>query len=332
LYSLQALHTFGFNVHAADFQIVNTLADIQQNWHKLTNESYYILGEGSNTVFVEDFKGKIFKVAIKGIELKETNDHYILKVGAGENWHQLVEWCLGKGIYGFENLALIPGTVGAAPIQNIGAYGIEIEQFVHSIEYLSLSNGELTHIEHAQCQFAYRDSIFKQTLAGQFVIGSVTFRLSKKWQANASYAELRELPNPTARQIFDKVVQVRQGKLPDPKTVGNAGSFFKNPVISSLLYAQLKKRYAMMPSYPVNAQQVKVPAAWLIDTLGFKGRKFGGVSCHAQQPLVLTNDGSGSGIELITLAKQIKLAVQQHFSIELENEVQLVSNNGLLHV
>jgi UDP-N-acetylmuramate dehydrogenase len=332
LYPLQNLHTFGFAAYAADFHLVSSLAELQTSGYAFTNQAHYILGEGSNTVFLEDFNGSILKMAIKGIELQETAEDFLLTVGAGENWHQLVEWCLAKGIDGFENLALIPGTVGAAPIQNIGAYGVEVEQFIHSIEYLCLSSGVIKHIQHAECQFAYRDSVFKHRLAGQFMIGSVTFRLSKHWLANASYAELRELQEPTARDIFDKVVQVRQRKLPDPKKLGNAGSFFKNPIIAKTLFVQLQQRYPHIPSYPVNTEQVKVPAAWLIDTLGFKGHKIGGVMCHAQQPLVLTNDGSGSGSELIALAKKIKHAVQQSFFIELENEVQLVSNVGLVHI
>lgn len=332
MYPLKTLHTFGFPVQTRDLCLVSSLAELQQHWHEISTTNHYILGEGSNTVFLEDFNGCIFKIAIKGIELQESADDFVLKVGAGENWHELVEWCLAKGILGFENLALIPGTVGAAPIQNIGAYGVEIKQFIDNIEYLCLTSGAIKHIQRAECQFGYRDSIFKNALAGQFVIGSVTFRLSKNWQANASYAELRNLVKPTARQVFDKVVQVRQLKLPDPKKLGNAGSFFKNPVISTALFLQLQQRYVAIPSYLLNSEQVKIPAAWLIDTLGFKGRHVGGVRCHAQQPLVLTNDGCGTGVELLTLAGQIKQAVKHSFSIELENEVQLVSNAGLVHV
>lgn len=332
MYTLQTLHTFGFPVHAMDYQQIQSLSDMQHNWQALQTQPHYILGEGSNTIFLENFKGCVYKIAIAGIALQETDDDFILTVGAGENWHQLVEWCLSKGIYGFENLALIPGTVGAAPIQNIGAYGVEVEQFVDSIDYLCLTTGLIKKIGHAECQFAYRDSIFKGALAGLFVIGSVTFRLNKNWVANANYAELRVLSAPSAQDIFDKVVQVRQLKLPDPKVIGNAGSFFKNPIISLTSFNQLLQRYPAIPSYPVNAQLVKIPAAWLIDTLGFKGHKEGGIQCHMRQPLVLTNNGSGTGSELLNLARQIKLAVNEHFAITLENEVQLVSNDGLVHV
>ncbi|KXI27593.1 UDP-N-acetylenolpyruvoylglucosamine reductase [Paraglaciecola hydrolytica] len=326
------MHTFGFPAFAQQLEYIHTLAEAKQLLTNLGERAHYILGEGSNTVFLEDFAGSVFKIAIKGISLHEHPDYYELHVGAGENWHALIEWCLARNIRGFENLALIPGTVGAAPIQNIGAYGVEIEQFIHRVEYLCLSTDELKSLSREECQFAYRDSIFKHQLAGKFVIGMVTFRLTKSWQANARYAELKELSNPSAQDIFAKVVQVRQAKLPDPKKIGNAGSFFKNPIIPLALYQQLQQRFAELPSYPVNEQQVKVPAAWLIDRLGFKGKQLNGIHCHVTQPLVLTNDGSGTGEALLTLARQIKQAVKQDFAIELENEVQLVNNQGLVHV
>ena len=332
MHSLQTLHTFGLPASASDLDYIRSLVEAKQQIDQLTQPAFYILGEGSNTVFLEDFSGTVFKMAIKGIAVHEEPEHFMLEVGAGENWHNLVEWCLARHIDGLENLALIPGTVGAAPIQNIGAYGVEIEQFIHSIDYLCLTSGEIKTLEHAQCAFGYRDSIFKQQMAGQFIIGQVRFRIPKRWQPNAQYAELKELHNPDARQIFAKVVAVRQAKLPDPKKVGNAGSFFKNPVIVKTLYTQLQQRYPQIPSYPVNEQTVKVPAAWLIDQLGFKGKQSGGIQCHITQPLVLTNNGKGTGQALLALARQIKHAVSQEFAIELENEVQLVSNQGLVRV
>lgn len=332
MYPLQTLHTFGLPTCAQEIEYIHSLAEAKQVLNKLAGRSHYILGEGSNTIFLEDFAGSVLKVAIKGIALHESAEHYELHVGAGENWHALIEWCLARKIFGFENLALIPGTVGAAPIQNIGAYGLEIEKFIHSVEYLCLASGEVKSLGREECKFAYRDSIFKQQLAGKFIIGMVKFRLPKHWQANAQYAELKTMQNPSAQDIFAKVVAVRQAKLPDPKKIGNAGSFFKNPIISVSLFKQLHQRFSDLPSYPVDDLQVKIPAAWLIDTLGFKGKQLGGISCHASQPLVLTNDGSGTGKALLTLARQIKQAVKHEFGIELENEVQLVSNSGLVHV
>lgn len=332
MHSLQTLHTFGLPASASEFAYIHSLHEAKQQIQQLTHPAFYILGEGSNTVFLEDFSGTVFKMAIKGIVVHEEPEHFMLEVGAGENWHNLVEWCLAHHIYGLENLALIPGTVGAAPIQNIGAYGVEVEQFIHSIDYLCLNSGEINTLSHAQCNFAYRDSIFKHQLAGKFIIGLVRFRMPKRWQANAHYAELKELHKPEPQQIFAKVVAVRQAKLPDPKKLGNAGSFFKNPVILKSLFVKLQQSYPHIPSYPVDEHSVKVPAAWLIDQLGFKGKQVNGIHCHITQPLVLTNDGSGTGEALLTLARQIKQAVSQQFAIELENEVQLVSNHGLVRV
>ena len=325
---LAPLHSFGFPSSAKAFSSINSISDIPAKLNWLDKTAFYILGEGSNTVFLEDFDGTVIQPNFLGIELKESDTDYQLKVGASENWHQLVSWCMQKSIYGFENLALIPGTVGAAPIQNIGAYGVEIEKFIHSVEYYDL----VEHTQHSlvaqDCGFAYRDSIFKHQLAGRVMITSVIFCIPKKWQAVAQYGELRELTNPSATELFNKVVEVRQNKLPDPKKIGNAGSFFKNPYISIDLYQQLQSRWPTMPSYPVNNHTIKVPAAWLIDKLGFKGKKIGGIGCHPTQALVLTNDGTGTGEQLLQLAREIQAKVQSEFSIQLENEVRLIGRSG----
>lgn len=295
----------------------------------LNFSAFYILGEGSNTVFLEDYQGTVIRPAFMGVDLKHTDTHYLLKVGAGENWHQLVLWCMQNQIYGLENLALIPGSVGAAPIQNIGAYGVEIEQFIHQVDFYDLNKQCHKSLGRQSCEFAYRDSVFKNDLADKVVITSVTFAIPKIWQAVEHYGELRELSEPSAMDIFNKVIEVRQSKLPDPKKIGNAGSFFKNPIISLEQFNQLQKTWPSMPSYALdNIEKVKVPAAWLIDTLGFKGKKIGGIACHPNQPLVLTNDGSGTGEELLALARSIQSAVSKEFSIELENEVRLIGKNG----
>jgi UDP-N-acetylmuramate dehydrogenase len=324
LYSLQTFHSFGFPSQAQELQHISSLSQARQHLYPQPRQPYYIIGAGSNTVFLEDFCGTVYTIAIHGIELRETDSAYLLEVGAGENWHQLVEWCLARKIYGFENLALIPGTVGAAPIQNIGAYGLEIEQFIESVEYLCLRSGEIKQLSREQCAFAYRDSIFKQQLAGQFVIGKVKFKLLKNWQANTHYAELRELNHPSAHEIFAKVVAVRQAKLPDPAILGNAGSFFKNPVVSKQHWQTLQIEFPTLPCYQVDEHSVKIPAAWLIDQLGFKGQWQGGIQCHAIQPLVLVNARQGTGEQLLLLARSIKHKVSEVFAITLENEVQLL--------
>ncbi|WP_293750679.1 UDP-N-acetylmuramate dehydrogenase [uncultured Paraglaciecola sp.] len=326
--SLTSLHSFGLSCTAQAFIRMNQPTDLHSSLN-LKSSAFYILGEGSNTVFLEDYQGTVIRPAFMGVDLKHTDTHYLLKVGAGENWHQLVLWCMQNQIYGLENLALIPGSVGAAPIQNIGAYGVEIEQFIHQVDFYDLNKQCHKSLRRQSCEFAYRDSVFKNDLADKVVITSVTFAIPKIWQAVEHYGELRELSEPSAMDIFNKVIEVRQSKLPDPKKIGNAGSFFKNPIISLEQFHLLQKTWPSMPSYALdNIAKVKVPAAWLIDTLGFKGKKIGGIACHPNQPLVLTNDGSGTGEELLALARSIQSAVSKEFSIELENEVRLIGKNG----
>lgn len=328
MYSLTSLHTFGLPCKAQSFFALDTPKDLPATLEALPHKAFYILGEGSNTVFLEDYQGSVISPQFMGKDLQQTDTHYILKVGAGENWHQLVLWCIKQQIYGFENLALIPGTVGAAPIQNIGAYGVEIEQFIQQVDYYDLAKASQQSLAGHECEFAYRDSVFKHKLAGQVVVTSVTFALPKRWRAVAQYAELKELVSPTALTILNKVIALRQKKLPDPKDIGNAGSFFKNPIIGLEQYSRLQQVWPTIPHYPLDSNQVKVPAAWLIDQLGFKGKKIGGIGCHPHQALVLTNDGSGTGAQLLKLARAIKSAVLREFSIELENEVRLIGKNG----
>lgn len=235
---------------------------------------------------------------------------------------------MSRQIYGLENLALIPGSVGAAPIQNIGAYGVEIEQFIDQVEYYDLNEKNYTSLNSQECEFGYRDSVFKQRLAGQVVITSVTLAIPKSWSAVTHYGELKQLSAPSAMDIFNKVVSVRQSKLPDPRKIGNAGSFFKNPKVNKADFKQLQQSYPTIPNYPIDAETLKIPAAWLIEQLGFKGKKIGGIGCHANHALVLTNDGTGTGEQLLLLARAIKEAVLNEFSIALENEVRLIGKNG----
>ena len=290
--------------------------------------NFYVLGDGSNTIFLEDFKGHIVHIAITGVSVKESGDYYTLEVGAGENWHELVVWCLKNQLYGFENLALIPGSVGAAPVQNIGAYGLEIEQFVAYVEYVCLVSGEIKRLNHAQCQFGYRESVFKTELAAKAIITKVVFSLPKYGAPVKHYGELKTLKAPSPEDIFNQVVKVRQAKLPDPRSIGNAGSFFKNPIIDKHVAEPLAKLWPSMPQYLVSPRRVKIPAAWLIDTLGFKGKTLGGIRCHPTQALVLTNIGNGTGQQLLNLARKIKQSAREEFAIELENEVGLIGALG----
>lgn len=328
MYSLAPHHSFGLPSFADAFLSVNLPANLHDKLVELDNATFYILGEGSNTIFLENFQGTVINPKFMGINLEHTDTHFLLKVGAGENWHQLVLWCMQNNIYGFENLALIPGSVGATPIQNIGAYGIEIKKFIHHVEYYDLSAANYKSLDSKSCEFGYRDSVFKKRLSDKIIITGVTFAIPKDWQATVHYGELKELLQPSAHDIFKKVVELRKQKLPDPSKIGNAGSFFKNPVIALQLYTKLQQTWPSIPSYFFDATNVKIPAAWLIEQLGFKGKKLGGIGCHPHQALVLTNDGSGTGKQLLQLARTIKDAVLHEFSIELENEVRLIGKKG----
>jgi UDP-N-acetylmuramate dehydrogenase len=265
-----------------------------------------------------------------GKQIKELADVFEITVKAGESWHQLVADCLQKGIFGLENLALIPGTVGAAPIQNIGAYGVELQRFIDRVVFTEIKTGKSHFLRQDECQFGYRESIFKNELSQKVLITDVVLHLPKRWLPCQHYGELQKLTRPSAQQIFDKVVEIRTAKLPDPARIGNAGSFFKNPIIDRNVFDKLLQDWPLMPHYKVDNKQVKIAAAWLIDTLGYKGKKIGGIQCHPKQPLVLTNDGSGTGAQLLELAREIRNEVADKFSIQLENEVSLLGKEGIV--
>lgn len=307
----------------------------------LTNENYqqqlltarqpfYILGEGSNSIFISDYAGTVYLNQLTGITIDEYADYYQVRVASGENWHVLVTDLLLQGIGGLENLALIPGTVGAAPVQNIGAYGVEVADLIAEVEYLDLSSGQLVTLNNKQCQFAYRSSIFKTDLADQAFITQVVFHLAKDYRLVTQYGELANLTKPSARKIYQKVMQIRQRKLPDPSIIGNAGSFFKNPLISVDQWRDLQTRYPAMPAYQVSTEVMKIPAGWLIDHLGLKGMAIGGAQVHPEHALVLTNAQQASGEDVLNLATYIKQAVSDEFHISLEHEVRLVGREGLI--
>lgn len=291
---------------------------------------YWLLGEGSNCVFVDDFDGDVWINRLKGVKVSETDTHFVVKAASGENWHTLVQFCLSNAIYGFENLALIPGTVGAAPIQNIGAYGREVSEFIEAVDVVDMDTHERFSLTNDECLFGYRDSIFKREQQRNWFIEQVHFKLPKNNQLVAHYGELKALKSPTPMQLFEAVVRIRQSKLPDPVVHGNAGSFFKNPVIEKAHLKSLQSKYSSIPSFEVNERLVKVPAAWLIDQAGFKGKSVGGVQCHAKQPLVLLNTGDASGSDVLALARAIQQHIAQQFDVHLENEVRLIGTTGLV--
>ena len=324
---LNLLHTFRLPGFA---RVVHFLRDKKQ-CSELPSENYLVVGHGSNTIFTADFERPLVRVELSGIDVSESDSDWLLDVAAGESWHQLVTYCLNKGFFGLENLALIPGTVGAAPVQNIGAYGCEVAQFIDSVEAWDRQQRCFVEITHQDCQFAYRDSVFKQN-PERWLITAVRLRLPKQWQPNTRYAELNDLMNPTAEQIYQRVVAVRQAKLPDPQVLPNAGSFFKNPTISAQHYQALLQLYPGLKGYANADGSMKLAAGWLIDQRGWKGVKRGTIQVHQHQALVLVNTDNGCGSDLLDMAKAIKKDIEQHFSIALEVEVRLFNQRELIQI
>ncbi|KVG75247.1 UDP-N-acetylenolpyruvoylglucosamine reductase [Burkholderia ubonensis] len=328
---LAAHNTFGFDVtarlaarvtHAAQFAALHRDA-------RVANLPRLVLGGGSNVVFTRDFDGLVLLDEIAGRRVvREDDDAWIVEAGGGENWHAFVAWTLEQGMAGLENLALIPGTVGAAPIQNIGAYGLEMKTYFDSLVAVELATGRSERFDAARCAFGYRDSFFKREGRARFAIVSVTFRLPKRWTPRLGYADVsRELdarglaPDAaTARDVFDAVVAIRRAKLPDPLVLGNAGSFFKNPVIGVAQFDALRAQAPDIVSYPQPDGLVKLAAGWLIDRSGWKGRALGAAAVHDRQALVLVNRGGATGAEVLALARAIQDDVRAKFGVELEPE------------
>ncbi|GFD97371.1 UDP-N-acetylenolpyruvoylglucosamine reductase [Alteromonas sp. KUL156] len=340
--SLQSYSTFGLSVSCDSIESFTDVPSFLSLYNSIENRAdsaVYILGGGSNSIFTEDFNGKILVNEIKGISHFDTENHHYLRVGAGENWHDFVTLCMKEKWYGFENLALIPGSVGASPIQNIGAYGREVNALIDNVECVFLETGEQVLLSNTDCQFGYRDSVFKHALANKVLITHVNFKLPKQYALETSYGELAALTEPTPEKVYSKVIEIRKSKLPDPSELGNAGSFFKNPVVRHSVYQAIADEYNSVPHFVVaqsadlsdtEQSQIKIPAAWLIDQAGFKGKTLNKVRCHPTQPLVLTNLGGATGSDVITMAKDIIASVQDQFGIKLEPEVRLLGSKGLI--
>ncbi len=332
--NLSPYTTMGVSASSKFFAEIQSLEELSKalKFSREKDTPFLVLGGGSNVLFVEDYEGLIILNRIKGIDvISEDENKILLKCGAGENWHRLVLNCVEKGYGGIENLSLIPGTVGAAPIQNIGAYGVELKDVFVSLEAFDIEEEKLKIFSKEECAFGYRDSIFKRELKGKVIITSVTLRLLKKPELNFSYSSLKEkleekkIVSPTIKDISEVVIEVRQSKLPDPEEIGNTGSFFKNPVISVFQFDELKVKYPNLPSYPVSERQVKVPAGWLIEHAGWKGKREGDAGVHDKQALVLVNHGKASGKEIWNLANQIMNSVYQQFEIRLTPEVNILA-------
>lgn len=330
---LSGFTTMGVKASARYFVEVQSLEELSESVQFALKKKLrtLILGGGSNLLFIEDFDGLVIRNSILGIRvLEEDEDSILLEIGAGENWDRLVQYAVGNGYGGIENLSLIPGTVGAAPIQNIGAYGMELKDTFVSLEALDKSSGELLFFNKNECRFGYRDSIFKKELKESVVIVSVTLRLNKKPKLNFEYAALKErlskkgVLTPTIKDISEAVIEVRQSKLPDPAKIGNTGSFFKNPEIGMDQFEMLKNNHPTIPGYQVSDTVMKVPAGWLIEQAGWKGKRLGEAGVHDKQALVLVNHGKATGEEIWELAQNVQASVKEIFNITLIPEVNVI--------
>lgn len=330
--SLKNYNTFGIDVAAAKMIVIQQEADIVDFIStKEQDTDFLILGGGSNLLFTQDVQGCVLKNEIKGVKLvSETKDEVYIKVGAGENWHKVVLHCVAMNWGGLENLSLIPGCVGAAPIQNIGAYGVELKDVFQELEAIHLQTGEKKVFSLEECAFGYRDSVFKNALKGQYFITSVTFCLHKNPILNTSYGdiekELKKLPHKeySIKDVSNAVIAIRQSKLPNPAEIGNAGSFFKNPIIPNKQFSRIRGEFPEIPFYPISASHTKIPAAWLIQQCGWKGKNLGNYGVHAKQALVLVNYGGASGKDIYQLSTDILASVKKEFGIELEREVNII--------
>ncbi|PJG83567.1 UDP-N-acetylmuramate dehydrogenase [Caviibacterium pharyngocola] len=330
--NLNAFHTFGINANAKKIVKITALDQLKQEWAaaKQDNLPVLFLGQGSNVLFVEDFNGVVLVNRLQGIEHSEDADFHYLRVQGGENWHNLVQWSLENGINGLENLALIPGCAGSAPIQNIGAYGVEFKDVCDYVDVLDLTRGESFRLSNEQCRFGYRESIFKHEYAQGYVITVVGLKLAKNWQPVLKYGSLADFDKSAvnAKQVFDEICRIRQSKLPDPAIFGNAGSFFKNPVISAQKFISLQQDYPAIPHFPQADGSVKLAAGWLIDQCGLKGYQIGGAAVHQQQALVIINKDRATSSDVAELAHHIRRTVALKFDVYLQPEVRFIGAKG----
>lgn len=330
---LQPYNTMNISARARWFVSVKEVDQLKKVLQQLqaSERKLLVLGGGSNVLFADNFDGLVLQMGISGREIiQETPDEVLLKIGAGENWHETVRYCVKNGWGGVENLSLIPGTVGAAPIQNIGAYGVELKDVFKYLEAVQVNTGEKRTFSKEECQFGYRDSIFKKELKGKFIITKVVLKLSKQPEINSSYGAIQDMlseldiPDPTIQDISDVVMEIRNRKLPNPNTLGNTGSFFKNPVVAESIFERIKKRYPGVPGYPMEKGKVKIPAGWLIEQSGWKGKKVGNAGTYKNQALVIVNHGGATGKEILTLAENIRKSVHREFGIKLDPEVNII--------
>ena len=331
--SLKHYNTFAIDVKAKYFAVFQNLSELEEllKNSKLTYGSPLIIGGGSNILLVNDVEGFVMKNEIMGIEVVAEDDkHIYVKAGAGENWHKLVMYCVDNEFAGIENLSLIPGNVGASPMQNIGAYGVEVKDIFHELEAYHIKDKHVVKFSLNDCGFGYRESVFKTKYKGQFVITSVTYRLNKQPVFHTGYGAIQQelekmgVEQLSVQAISQAVINIRSSKLPDPKDIGNAGSFFKNPKVGMNVFEQLKAQFLSIPSFPFDHKHVKVPAGWLIEQCGWKGYREGDAGCYEKQALVLVNYGNASGKDIYDLSEKILQSVKAKFGVDLEREVNIL--------
>lgn len=329
--SLKPYNTFGVEAKTRFFVEVTTGVELLEALGWVGDRPLLILGGGSNLLFPQDWEGVVLKINIRGREIvQENTDSVHIKFSAGENWHESVLYTVNQGWGGLENLSLIPGQVGTAPVQNIGAYGAEVKDTIVSLEAVNINKRTTKVFKNEECKFGYRDSIFKHQQKGQWIITSVTFELNKNPVLKLNYGAIGEtlraqnVENPGVKDVSEAVIKIRQSKLPDPNKIGNGGSFFKNPIVSAEKLEALKKNYPDIPNYHLLTTDYKIPAAWLIETAGWKGKRVGNAGVHEKQALVLVNHGGATGSEIWQLGQQVQADVETKFGIKLEPEVNII--------
>lgn len=331
-FSLKKYNTFGIEAKATRFMDIQSEEELVEVLKTYPNDPKFILGGGSNMLLTQDIDALVLHINIKGKKIIQEDDHYVWVEGkAGENWHEFVLWTIEQNFGGLENMSLIPGNVGTTPVQNIGAYGTEIKDTFESCNAIRIDNQENKTFHKEECKFGYRESIFKQEAKDQYIITSVQFKLTKnQHKINTSYGdilkelELQNCSNPGLKEVSNAIIAIRKRKLPDPKELGNSGSFFKNPILSKTHFEKIQAQHPEMPHYTISDQEVKVPAGWLIEHAGFKGKRFGDAGIHVNQALVLVNYGHATGQEIVAVSKNIQKTIKELFDIEIEAEVNII--------
>ena len=331
-FSLKNYNTFGIEAKAKQFVAVHSVAELKTVLEKHKNEKKFILGGGSNMLLTQDIDALVIHIDLKGKKIiKEDDDFVWIESQAGENWHEFVLWNIEQNYGGLENMSLIPGNVGTTPVQNIGAYGAEIKDTFVSCQAINIDTQEMKSFSNSECKFGYRESIFKNEVKGQYIITSVVFKLTKRnHKINTSYGDIlgelakNNISNPGLKDVSNAVIAIRQSKLPDPKELGNSGSFFKNPIVLKSDFEKIHQKFPEMKFYEVSATEVKVPAGWLIEQAGLKGKRFGDAGIHKNQALVLVNYGTATGQDILEVSRIVQRTVFETFGIQIEAEVNII--------